>query len=301
MIKKISLFVLMLFMVTLIPASAQSYNCAICKKRITGRWWTSDSNKNKRMCDYCARRAPENTCQVCRRSVLGEYRYWDTTYGRRFCKSCHNRYAKCCECYFPASDNNYPDPSVPTCNLCRKSIVVTQQKIDSLFGLVKEKVYKNFNINLPIESNQIKFRKVADMPKGENENASEYGTEHLAYYVPNSDRFEDSIIYVAPGMPEKLAYALLVHEYGHACEYYLNKDCGNFSGYLKEGFCEWLAYKSVLNPKDAKNFISRNKSQKGSFYREGFRMMLQLEKELGTNGVIEYIKTHTDFPRSYYK
>ncbi len=286
------------FILLVIPlAQASAKNCNICHKTITGRWWSSDQNKNIFMCDPCARKAPENICQVCGKSILGQYRYWDGKWSRRFCKECKATYPYCCDCYFPVTDYNYPDPSVPTCLRCRKTAVTTREQLNNLFNAVKLNVGRNLGISLPMSAYQVKFCQVSSMPASPA--GPGYDTVNFGYFLPHGERFENAEILLAPGMTTFLAYGMLAHEYGHACHYYLNRNCANAPGIFQEGFCEWVAYKSFNDSAAAARYAQNNKTKKSN-YSQGFKMMQWLEREYGVSGTIDYVRTYTDFPRSYY-
>lgn len=92
------------------------------------------------------------------------------------------------------------------------------------------------------------------------------------------------VMYILSGLPQILFIQTVAHEWAHAWQ---GENCPLLENPLvREGFAEWVAYKT-LQALGAVKKMTLLEQQEG-VYREGLRMMLELERQRGLSGVIAF-------------
>ncbi|MFP4498072.1 MAG: hypothetical protein ACLFQV_07665, partial [Vulcanimicrobiota bacterium] len=105
-----------------------------------------------------------------------------------------------------------------------------------------------------------------------------------------SNMKREGSIYVVDRLTYRPAYELVAHEYAHSWHFEQKPPGFESDPVDSEGFAEWVAYQ-VLMGKGYKE-QAENLKKKRHPYGTGLKKMLQIEKQKGIRGVIEYIKTH---------
>jgi hypothetical protein len=94
-------------------------------------------------------------------------------------------------------------------------------------------------------------------------------------------------IAVETGLPRWLMIKVVAHEYAHAWQ---GENCPFLDdNQLREGFCEWVAYK-VLIALDCPQAAERLRTAPG-FYGEAVQRVLVIEAEKGIPGLLEWLRS----------
>ncbi len=240
------------------------------------------------------------SCSICSNPIkAGASFYSDGISGRPYCQDCKAKYKKCVACAMPVTDNAYSDPLYPTCTFCRKTAVTTKAQLDAIYSQVRSVVKKYCGMEAPISPDRVIF---ADISAMRNAATKRFGTDgppidysgNPVGLFSSNGNINSSTISVAKGMPEIEMYETLAHEYGHACHYNHGIKDSSTPLEFSEGIAEWVSYKALSAAGQTKYYYYKAKN-KNSIYGGGFRKILLLEKKLGTNGLLEYIQTHSSF------
>ena len=108
--------------------------------------------------------------------------------------------------------------------------------------------------------------------------------------------------FYSPAMPEEIyilsgalpwrCASTVVHEYTHAWQ---SRNCPPQDRALKEGFASWVQYHFLISinlPREPERLTRRSNPD----YGESLKKLLEMEDELGPEGVIQYAKTAQALP-----
>ncbi|MCX7683448.1 MAG: zinc-binding protein [Anaerolineae bacterium] len=94
------------------------------------------------------------------------------------------------------------------------------------------------------------------------------------------------VMYVLSGLPRTLFIQTVAHEWAHAWQ---GENCPLLEdALLREGFAEWVAYKTLQIVGAAKKL--RLMEQQDGVYGKGLRQMLKLEQKRGIGGVLDFCR-----------
>ncbi len=284
------------------------FRCVQCNRTISGSNFKRERNEHGLdiyTCHDCLTGKSRDRyqygmkCIACNSKIEGKY-FTSPLSGRPACSECVEKSDKCKACSMPVTDNNYPDPQYPTCNECRKDAVVTKAQLDSIYARVRAIVKQYCSMEAPLTADRVIFadmasmRGSADKGWGKDGPPRDYSGEVAGLFSSKGD-ISQSTISIAKGMPVVNVYAVLAHEYGHACHYHYGKMDSRGALVFTEGFAEWVSYRALAAIGQTKYYYHRSKN-KNSIYGDGFRKMLSLEKKIGAHGILNYMAANSDFP-----
>ena len=186
------------------------------------------------------------------------------------------------------------------CNSCSKDIIVTDSQLKECYAEACSFMKSYFRLDVHVSVDRVYFSDTSEMKQ---KTKRDYATNPCGLFcgggktkriqndieVVESLNLDKSSILFQKGMSKLYTVETLVHESAHACMYQFDYQKESSPMY-EEGFAEWCAYKYV---------ISKGKTwrvTKNRVYAEGLNKMLELEKKMTEKGLLEYVKTHNDFP-----
>lgn len=235
-----------------------------------------------------------NICTLCNKPFEAGKKYY-LIHDKPFCSTCYETFKENCRtCGYKIPPNEVVrNGSWVVCTSCSKDIVTTDSQLKECYteacGFIKS--YFGLNVHVPVD--RVYFSDMANSDLG-GDVGRFFGRKTLRVQkgIENIEslNLESNFIKVQRGMSKFATIKTLIHEAGHACMHqfgYLKES----SGMYEEGFAEWCAYKYVMSM--GKTWSSTKKRD----YVEGLRKMLELEKKMTEDGLLEYVKTHNDFPK----
>jgi hypothetical protein len=236
--------------------STQRKRCAVCHTPLIGKYYTIEGSDN-RYCPTCIATRPR--CDSCGVPLGSDY--WKLHDGRNQCGKCHST-----AIYDPALAQTLFDETVA--------------------GIVN-------HLNLVVHSG-VALRLV-DLPdlRAVHHRSPPQSTDHspsasdeprtLGLYVRKGNT---RVIYMLYGLPRLIFRTTLAHEYTHAWQ---SENCQQLQDdFLREGFAEWVAFYHLLWLGATKAARCMMKSTHP--YRPALERLFELERNVGQQGVIEYIK-----------
>ena len=289
---------------------SKTIKCVKCNQVIQGAGYKSERDQYGNFIYTCAKCATDNNnhsgstlCAVCHRPLNAQgnmsYRYGYTKNNVPYCMECSEKYKdRCKTCGLPIPPNGgVRNGSYLTCNLCSKDIVVTDAQLKQLYAQACSFMKEYFGLTVPVTPDKVYFSDMSEMSDAiitsrEDDVPRTYGQNTVGLF---SRRGNDMSIRVQKGMPKLEILETLVHEGAHACmsEFgYKQKASLMYS----EGFAEWCAYKYLTSIGETQYYYNKSK-RKDRIYGEGLRKMLELEKKMTADGLLDYIYKHNDFPQ----
>lgn len=233
------------------PAARLAANrCAICGNLLTNGYYTL-LDRDERYCPTCIATRPR--CDSC--GVPLNAHYWQLHDGRRQCANCHTTAV-----YDPTVAHALYDETVAG--------LITQ------LGLV---------LNVGVEFRLVDAPALHTLRARDSDHHFAENERVLGLYQ-RQGRLR--VIYMLYGLPRLLFRTTVAHEYAHAwqgehCPLLKDDD-------LREGFAEWVAYRHLIWLGCTK--AARRMLDAPHPYRPAFESILELERQLGTHGVIEHMK-----------
>ena len=102
--------------------------------------------------------------------------------------------------------------------------------------------------------------------------------------------YENKAIWLSQDLDRRHAFAVMVHEYGHAWQYRNNPSVEKISELRFEGFPEWLTYR-VLTHLGDRSGANKIRHRDNSVYGRGARWYLKLEEEHGIREVLRVARS----------
>lgn len=259
--------------------------CKTCKTPLTGRYYTND--KKEMYCASC-HRAMLPSCDSCGKKMDGKY-IQNKHFNKKFCTQCKHKYQACSYCATPVGPNpRYPQDDFPLCRDCTKTAVVSGKELKELYRMARRYALSSVGIEAPLPVNNILFSSHQQLAaRAKKMNISPEGGKLNGLYAYENG---NSFIYIQKGMPETLTFDTLCHEYAHAWDTAYGKRGKELI--LKEGFAEWVSYKCLLNAGYG-SLAEMKKENPDKIYGNGLRKVLALEKRIGIQGVLDYMKKNT--------
>jgi len=230
------------------------------------------------LCDYCASRV--NRCYSCGDALLGDYKYFEGDESRKFCEKCVSLYDRCADCGAPSGPRGQRlDDGRYLCPDCRKNAIfdpalITPIKADVL-DFISKALAMNVSHNVTFAVQDKNFLETKSKGKSEDINGLFYR------------KGDDFNVYVLYGLRKKDLIWVLAHEITHAWQ---SENCSErLSTEEREGFAQWVAYKSVIN--FGYREYAENMRKGESIYSSGLNRMIDLEKNGGPAAVFHFIKS----------
>ncbi len=240
-------------MATPATSSAQredSDRCAACGGPLIGRYYTL-IDRPERYCATCIAMRPR--CDSCG-APLGP-KHWQLHDGRLQCATCHSM-----AIYDP--------------KLARQIFQETVAHVINQLGLT---------LNVGVEFRLVDAPTLEEIRAQGDRHPPEGARRTLGLYQRQGHM---RVVYVLYGLPRLIFRTTVAHEYAHAWQGercpLLNDDD------LREGFAEWVAYRHLFwigASKAAHRMLASTHP-----YRPALERILDLERQLGVQGIIEYIK-----------
>lgn len=249
-------------------------NCAGCKECITGKSFIE--YKGKYYCEECSWDYVTE-CSLCGCEV-GDGIISPTN--KLFCEKCYNKYHTCANCGEPAGpEEKEVAPGCFLCSRCIPGAVITYEDLKPVYDEALYELKKlDIVIYSPVESLSI---------MNKEELVKNYGTgatgDEMAFVDYGNEGYR---IFILQGLNYKQILLTLCHEIAHIWD---DENIYIGSEIMSEGFAEWLAYHVMIN----RGYLEEAEDMylnPDEIYGQGLRNLLDLEKEHGFSGTLDYFK-----------
>lgn len=227
-------------------------------------------------------------CDACGQPIE---RVYYTLEGRpeRYCATCIATRPRCNNCGVPVGNNGWQlHDGRYQCRQCHERAIYDPTVARQLFDEIVQTLHTTMGLVLRVG---VEFRLV-DAPTiaevrhaAQQQQPSDAASEHLlGLYVRQR---HSRAIYLLYGVPRLTFRTTVAHEYAHAWQ---GEHCPLLeSTMLREGFAEWVAYHYLLTlgaRRAAERMLHSNHP-----YRPLLEHVLQLEVQLGAEGLLRYMRT----------
>jgi recombinational DNA repair protein (RecF pathway) len=280
--------------------------CTVCSNPIVQTHWVFD---NELVCNYCY--TNYERCDLC--GIPNQFLF--TVYKRKICYSCQENAKRCSACGLPIVGRYFSyknkegifceqcEHLAPHCDSCgrpvglqyveisdgrkicfecKRSAIITEKQFRDLIntafkGIAELKLEIENSINFRLISKKLLDSRIKEL--GANVTAG----RNLGLFHRTSNNMN---IYLQTHLPVQLALGTLSHELAHV---WLSENVKikNQPIYIREGFCEWVAYKVLL--KCGYEGQADLISSRDDLYGLGFKKVLQYEEKHGIERLIEWI------------
>lgn len=215
-------------------------------------------------------------CEICGAPV----RKGNKVEGALLCNRCFRKLStNCWICNKRVSKGNgqYIYSNMFICENCLSKPMDGPAEINALYKKVQDILEKEFNMRIGASAN-IEISKVRGTIMGYRRSITNYYGREMAGKIGIQHK-----------MNVLLTLATLAHEYAH--EWQLRKNPKLTRLVLVEGFATWVEYKFMcrIGQRDLSIKLIEGSPQ---IYRDGFGIMMELEKEYGTKGVFEAVSRY---------
>ena len=191
---------------------------------------------------------------------------------------------RCHSCGLPVGRNEASADGRPVCAACRATAVVSADEATRVYraaeGVIRDQL--GLSLNVPTGLTLVEPDELSAVLRDMGEDPAS-GGETLGVYTRRGRRRG---IYAAVGLPRLLLLQVAAHELAHAWQMEsapLLRD-----PLLREGFAEWVAYRVLLavgEGEAAERIVARD-----DLYGQGARLLLDIERQSGPQGVIEWTR-----------
>jgi len=321
--KKIIIFLLLFFIFTFCSNVCFSQNiyCSMCGSLINGKYYQCG---NLIICENCFNNLPKcSTCGLpvkeykivnekiyclnclkqlyfcfyCNNPITGQAccvksKINDKTY--YFCKNCYynNKGHACFACGIIFRTSTMLKDGRYICNECLKQSVTNTAQIQNIYSQVINLVYNKIAIKpnkIPV-LNIVSKQKLDLLNKNSDDKLGTYYSQKKFLEMGNykKELSSDSEIYILSHIPLCILKWVIAHEYAHS--WFFDNTKREFTKEQTEGFAEWVAYKIMDSEKD--KIIINTMLKRNDIYGKGLKKMIELEKKIGINGIINYFKNN---------
>ncbi len=265
-------------------------SCSICGKKLTGHYYSDNNDRNYCEEDYYAQ-IP--VCAICG-IKLNKIKYKHYSNDEFICIKCDNAYARCLVCNCPTDYRGMQlsDGRV-ICPVHKRHAVLGRNNgtiiydkavnnIVSMFGDVMELKFPVSSVML-VDKDELRKLKQGELGQGIG----------LCHTSKIGNKFNHRI-WALEGYPPEQLLTTMAHEYAHAWQNENNPNFGELAPAFKEGFAHWVAYK--MN-----EYLHRSSEMKrlmmydDDVYGFGLKAFINLEHDIGVNGVLWAAKTQLNF------
>lgn len=243
---------------------------------------TTPGGSSKGLCPTCAAAAPH--CLACQRPIV---RLYAEVGGRGpYCQECIHERGRCDVCGVPLDDDHFPltDGRV-LCGQCHATAIYDQAVAHALYRRVDELIRDGLGLtlNVPTGLTLVGRDQLAEIASRQNGEPGQDLTRALGVYARRGIRRG---LYVQSGLPRSLFLQVTAHEWAHAWQ---GENCPLLNNLLiKEGFAEWVAYKTLLALGDDEGIALL--LARSDLYGQGLRLALEREGGGGPAAVIEWCR-----------
>lgn len=283
---------------------AKSSHCGICGKPIIGKYtkypeinlivcercmatvpkcdFCGRPDKNlrdvgdKKICNDCIKKA--DLCFICGQPIIGQYGIFEGKNDRKYCQKCIAKYPKCSSCGAPVGLSGIDlDDGRHLCSRCYAAGLFRADQVSAVKAEVLNYLSSHLDMNVS--------HKITYTLQGEDfikEKSHGLSGDLNGLFYRKGDKFD---IYVLYGLRRNDLYQVLAHEIAHA---WMSENAKHERSLEEsEGFAQWVAY----------HFLGHRGLQEqqrmlligDDVYASGLRKMLQIEKERGQRGVLDYV------------
>jgi len=164
---------------------------------------------------------------------------------------------------------------------CKDNAVLESEALKKIFQAALTLLNRIFGIKIQ-KLNQVKLVSKAEMVR-ESRKASLENSR--SSFNVKGVAFDSGSILILKGESKSMALEIIVHELGHIWQFENWPDYTGREAVDKEGFCEWLAYKSLkaLSFEEAAEKMLNNKDE---IYGNGLRIFLEREKTMSIENLV---------------
>ncbi len=220
-------------------------------------------------------------CSHCQKAVNGTFYEYESII---LCDKC-NSLSKCNVCQRPQkrdvsiieiNENEF------ICEICRPESVLDSETLKEVFRTAIILLNKLFDIKIK------KLRTVKIISKSEmvRKGRSLSPDNNLSPFDVSGIASSDGDIYVCCGESKTRVLKTIIHELGHIWQF---ENWDNYDGmepYQKEGFCNWLSYKSLLHLNKT-FFADEMLENTDKIYGRGLRYFLKVERDVSKEKIIQ--------------
>lgn len=189
---------------------------------------------------------------------------------------------RCHSCGLPVGRRGAAVDGRPMCAACGATAVVSDEAATAVYRAAESALREQLGLSLNVPTGLILVEPdELGAILGEMGEDPDSGGETLGVYTRRGRRRG---IYAARGLPRLLLLQVAAHELAHAWQMEnapLLRD-----PLLREGFAEWVAYRVLLDVGEseaAERILAREDD-----YGRGARLLLDMEKQVGARGVIDW-------------
>ena len=270
-------------------SSVSSSKCAKCHKTISGKKHYLNGSY---VCKSCLEKNLPKCCCCHKKITQGYVEYFDGNYA---CLSCYKKnLPRCSECNCPVNSSISPCPEkgVYTCDKHRSGAILQVSAAEDVADEVLDAYDEVFDgafelIALPTIHMET-LDELQTLGKSNNEWIKAFSKSHQQGSQYSHD------IYLVKGMNHDYLFEQIAHEMAHCWHYENQPVMYSCNSQFREGFAEWVAYKTLAKLGDSSQCQRQRQRQLDNVvtdYSEGLQKFLALEKKLGSAAaVLDYVK-----------
>jgi hypothetical protein len=240
-------------------------------------------------------------CAICGKELSGTYLvdYW----GTKFCLDHWDKYPKCCYCgrlvptYKPGNNRKYT--ICVRCDVCKASSINQIQQARPIFAQLIKWVnmhglrYNNLSLRIEFRNRSQLDELAYKLEKNTSLGATIQRTITKYGHIYKTD--VDGVA-ILRGLPITLFKGVTVHELGHA--WLIVHKINNLPTWAVEGFCELLSYHYYIYESTHESTYYALGIEKNLHpdYGGGFRLLREMETNLGFINLINYIQNNHQLP-----
>jgi hypothetical protein len=237
------------------------------------------------ICAACLREGLR--CRACGARIRGKFVMLNGNDGP-YCDKCHRNHVPCDLCGAPASAGavTYADGRV-VCQRCAQTAITDARQAELLFDQVVDLVDAALGLRLNVRPRLmlVDRARLVELARHAAAESGHDSAKALGLFMRIG---RQRIIYLQEFLPRILLIQVTAHELAHAWQ---SENAPLLRNPLvREGFAEWVAY-HALTRLDARKKVAQM-LQRRDDYGEGLRQLLDIEKQHGIAGVVQYCRTH---------
>jgi len=232
------------------------------------------------ICGDCLREGLH--CRSCGTKIRGEFLVVNGNDGP-YCAKCYNTRASCDLCGAPAGDGavQMADGRI-VCARCNATAIRDPREAETLFERVVDLLGNSLGMQLNIRPRLalVDHARLLELSRAAMEDGHD-SDKVLGLFMRQGQK---RTIYLQEFLPRILLIQVAAHEFAHAWQ---GEKCPLLRDpVLREGFAEWAAY-HMLMQLDAQKKAAQM-LQRRDFYGDGLRQCLEIEKQQGIDGVLQF-------------
>ena len=295
------IFVFCLLFVLATPSVAsEDFRCTVCHQVVA----TGYEVNGKFYCKpHLSNALPK--CHNCGAAIQGNY-VAVTHKQYPVCMSCRENLPKCFVCTLPADDQRGGGSLSDGRSICQEHLIkaVTKRKDAQRIyrqarGEVRRVLGDEMALKQPVKA--VELVGLTELKQVGRESSHQSGLESgrvlgitsISFISQGEERWiEPSTIHLLNYVPAGRMVAVAAHEYAHVWHAENHRDYSKTKPILREGFAEWVAYKVAQSFRRQDQMKIMNNPNGGVYY-QGLQKFLELERQRGVLGVLNFAKNAT--------